>query len=72
MVRLIRGETQQRVKYGFSILLNAEDTVRVFGEYLKFSQISAVPQAHRCPYLILNLSSQPDKETPGVNGNTDR
>ena len=35
-------EIQHRVQYGFSILLPAEDTVRMFGEKLKLSHITAV------------------------------
>ena len=48
------------------------DTIRPFGERLKISCIAAVPQAHRCPCLILNLLSQPDSDTPSVNDTTDR
>ena len=72
MARFIRGEIQRRVKYEFSILLTAEDAVRVFEEQLNISCIAAVPQDHSFPRLILNLSAQPDKETPSVNDTTDR
>ena len=72
MVRFIWGEIQQRYKYGFSILLTAEDSVRVFGEQFKLSRITAVPQALLCPRPILNLLAQPDKETLSINDITNR
>ena len=72
MVSFIRGELRRRIQDGFSILLSAEDAVRLFGEQLKLSRIAAVPQAQRRPRLILNLSAPPDKETPSVNDTTDR
>ena len=46
--------------------------MRLFGERLKLSRIAAVPQAHRRPRLILNLSTQPDSDTPSVNETTNR
>ena len=51
----IRGEMHRRNKDGFSILLPAADAIQLFGERLKLSRIAAVPQAHFCPRLILNL-----------------
>ena len=72
MTSFIREELLQRIKDGFSILLPAEDAMRLFGEKLKLSCIAAVPQAHRCPRLILNLSAQPDSNTLSVNETTDR
>ena len=72
MVSFIRGELWRRIQDGFSILLSAEDAVRLSGEKLKLSHIAAVPQAHRRPHLILNLFAPPDKETPSVNDTTDR
>ena len=72
MVGFIQGEMQWRVQDGFSILLPAEDVLRVFVEKIKLSSIAAVPQAHRRPRLILDLSAQPDKVTPSVNGTIDR
>ena len=63
---------QRRVKDGFSILLSVEDAVRVFREKLEISRIAAVPQDQRRPRLILDLSDQPDKETPSVNDTRDR
>ena len=72
MTSFIRGDMQQRIKYGFSILLLAADVVQVFGERLKMSRIAAVPQAHLRLRLILNLSAQPDSDTPSVNDTTDR
>ena len=72
MVSFIRGELRRRIQDGFSILLSAEDAVRLFGEQLKLSRRAAVPQAQRQPRLILNWSAPPEKETPSVNDTTDR
>ena len=71
MVGFNRGEMQRRFQYGFSILLPTENVVRVFGENIKLSRIAAVPQDHLQPWLVFNISSQPDKVTPSVNGTTD-
>ena len=71
-VCFIRGELQRRVQDGFSILLSAEDAIRLFGEKLKLSRIAAVPQAQLRPHLILNLSAPPGNGTPSVNNTTDR
>ena len=57
---------------GFSILLSAEDSVKLFGVKLNISRIAAVPQAQVRPRLILNFSAQSDKETPSVNYTKDR
>ena len=46
--------------------------MRLFGERLKLSHITAVPQAHRLPRLILNLSVQPGSNTLSVNETTNR
>ena len=43
MVNFIRGELRWQVQDGFSILLSAEDAVRLFGEKLKLSRFAAVP-----------------------------
>ena len=73
MTCFIRGELRRRIKDGFSILLPpAADAMRLFGEKLKLSCIAAVPQAHRRPHLILNLSAQPDSNTLSVNETTNR
>ena len=72
MVRFIRGEIQQRIQDGSSILLHAADTLRMFGEKLKLSRIVAVPQAHIRPRPILDLLEKPDKGTPSVNNTADR
>ena len=60
------------MKYGFSILLPVADAVRLFRENLKHSRIAAVPQAHRRPRLILNLSAQPESNTLSVNETINR
>ena len=57
---------------GLNILLPAADTIRLFGEKLKLSHISVVPQAHYRPRLILNLLAQLDSDTPIVNKTTGR
>ena len=72
MTSFIQGELRRRIKYGFSILLPAADAIRLFGERLKLSCITAVPQAHRRPRLILNLLAQPYSETLSVNKTTNR
>ena len=46
--------------------------MRLFGENLKLSRIAAVPQAHLCPRLIINLLAQPDSNTLSVNETTNR
>ena len=46
--------------------------MRLFGERLKLSCISAVSQAYRRLRLILNLSTQPDSDTLSVNETTNR
>ena len=60
---------QRRVQDGFSILLPAEDALRVFREKIKISCIAAVPQTHRLLQLIINLLAQPDRVKPSVNNN---
>ena len=72
MVRFIQGELQRWVQYVFRILLSAEDAVQLFGEKLKISRITAIPQTQRSPRLILNLSAQLNKDTPSVNDTTVR
>ena len=69
---LLPGRLRRRIKDGLSILLPAADAMRLFGDKLKLSRIAAVPQAHRRPRLILNLSAQPDLNTLSVNETTDR
>ena len=72
MTAFICREFQHRVRDGFNILLPEADAVRLFREKLKVSRIAAVPQEHRRPRLILNLSAQPNKGTPIVNETTVR
>ena len=72
LVGSIRGEMQQRVKDGFSILTPTADAVRIFGESLKISRIAAVPQSHFRPRPILKLLVTLDKGILGVNDNTGR
>ena len=72
MVGFIRGEMQGRVQDGYSIILPTDDAVHIFGESLKLSHITAVPQSHHQPRLILNLSENSDKVMPSVNNTTDR
>ena len=56
MTAFIRVEMRQHVWDGFNILLPAADAVMMFGDNLNMYHISAVPQEHRRPCLILNLS----------------
>ena len=63
------GDMQRRIKDRFRILLPVADTVQMFGEKMKLSHIATVPQAHRHPGLILNLSRKsevghPESTTP--------
>ena len=44
----------------------------MFREKLNLSHIASVPQTQHRPYLILNSSAPPNKETPSVNDTTDR
>ena len=61
-----------KIEDGFSILLPAADAIGLLGERLKLSHIGEVKQAHRRLRLILNLSAQPDSDTPSVNETTNR
>ena len=72
MTAFIRGEIQRRIKNGFSILLVAAYTIRLFGGDPKLSHIAEVPQAYHCMRLILNLSSQTDTNTPIINNSINR
>ena len=72
MTTFIGGEMKRRINDGFSILLPAADVVQLFGEKMKISRIATVPQAHRHPRLILNLSEKPDVVMPSVNYTTSR
>ena len=72
MVRFIPGELWRRIQDGFSILLSAEDALRLLGEKLKLSRITAIAQAQRRPHLILSLLAEANKETPSDNDITDR
>ena len=72
MAVFIRGEIKPRVQDGFSILFLAAAAVQIFGENLKLSRITAVPQAHFRLRLILNLLAKPDKGMPSVNNTTGR
>ena len=72
MITFIRREMQRRIEDGFSILLLAADAIGLFEEILKLSCIAAVPQAHRHPGLILNLSAQPDSDMTSVNETNNR
>ena len=56
MTAFIRVEMRQHVWDGFNILLPAADAVMMFGDNLNMYHISAVPQEHCRPCLILNLS----------------
>ena len=72
MTDFIRGEMQRRIKYGFRIFLPSADAIRLFGEKLKLSCITEMPQAHRRLRLIINLPSQPDSDMSSVNTTTNR
>ena len=72
MTSFIQGEMQQRIKYGFSIFLLAEDAIILFEKKLKLSCITEVPHSYRRPGLILNLLSHSDSDTLIVYENTDR
>ena len=72
MTEFIWGEMQQRIKYGFSIILLAVNTIRLFEEKLKLSHIVAVPQAHHRPRLILNMLAHPNYDMPSINYTTNR
>ena len=72
MVGFIRGKMQRRFQGGFSILLTAEEVLRVLVEKLKISRIAVLPHSHRQQRLILNLSAQPDRVTSSVNDTTDK
>ena len=72
MTSFVRGELRRRIKDGFSILLPVADAMQLFGRRLNLSRIVAVPQSHRRPCLVLNLSMQPYSDTIGVNETTNR
>ena len=46
--------------------------MRLFDKNLKLSRITAVPQTHFRPRLILNLSENPEVGTHSVKNTTDR
>ena len=52
----IYREMQWRLQDDFSILLPVAEVVQMFGEKLKIYCITAPPQEHSQPHLILNLS----------------
>ena len=54
----------------FSILPPELDVVGVFGDKLKLSWISVIPQEHLRMRLIVNLSEKPYEGTPSVNNTT--
>ena len=72
MTAFICKEMRQRVQDGFRILLPEAGAARVFGDKLKPSCITAVPQDHHRPRLVLNLLENPDDGTPSVNDTTGR
>ena len=72
MTAFVWGEIQRRIKDGFNILLPAADAIRLFGEKLKISCITAVLQSHHHPRLFLDLLEKPYSDTPSVNESTDR
>ena len=72
MKEFIRKDMRQRVRDGFSILFPAEEAVKLFRDNLKLFHITAVPQEHQRPRLILNLWAQPYEGTTSVNDTTDR
>ena len=72
MVWFICWDMKQRVQDDITIIFPATDDVRIFGEKIKISRISALPQAHIQPHLILNLLSKPDEGTLSDNDTTDR
>ena len=49
---------QRRVQDGCRIFLPNEDVVQMFGDKLKLSRITVVPQAHCQLRLILDLSEK--------------
>ena len=55
MTSFICREMRQRVRYGYSILLPAVDTVRVFWENMNMPRFTAVSQEHCRMLLVLNL-----------------
>ena len=56
MTVFIYREMQWRSQDGFSTLLPVAEVVQMFGEKLKIYCITAAPQEHSQPHLILNLS----------------
>ena len=72
MEELIGREMQRRVQDGFILLISEADAVCIFVEELKLSLVAEVPQAHRRPHLILNLSKKIDKVAPSVNNTTSK
>ena len=46
--------------------------VRVFGDEMKLSRITAASQEHLCPHLIINMKRKTNERIPSVNENTDR
>ena len=49
----------ERVSLGFSLLLTADNTLRVFGIYLRISRLARVPQNNRRNRLIYDSTAPP-------------
>ena len=70
MAEFIRGDMQHHVQDGFSIIIPADYAFRVFGDKLNLSRITAAPQAHQQPHLIIDLSANPNDGALSFNNNT--
>ena len=67
----LHREMWKRVRHGFRNLLPAAGAVRFFRYKLKLSHISVFPQEHCRPPPKLNMSEQPDEDTPSFNNTID-
>ena len=72
MIEFIHEEMRQSVQDESRIFFPWADVVRLFGDKMNMSCITAVPQEHHRPHLILNLLVQPYEGIPSVNNTIDR
>ena len=54
-----REELVERVSHGFSILLEEEDAIRIFGTRLRISRLASVPQKNQRNRLICDSTAPP-------------
>ena len=64
-------ELQERVQYGFSIIISVDDAIAYFGTHLRISCLTSVDQTNCKPRLMYISSVAPDSNTSSMNTSTD-